>query len=650
MVRWLPAVLLSFASPVLAVQPDFIATPEVVRGDNSDGVFSGRVFHDLDRNGRPGQDEPGVAGVLVSNGRGWTRSDASGHYEIAAIANHDLTIVQPTGWRVPTDRRWVPQFAYIHKPGGTGYPLRYGGLPDTGPVPAAVHFPLIQDQAADQDFTCAVIGDSQTYSNQQLSWLRDGVMTDLLRADLEPEDCLLYVGDVLGDDLGLLDRLLKLGATAGAPQWLVHGNHDFDFDARSDQDSADSWRRLYGPNYYAFEQGQVLFIALDNVIYPCGAVDRDRGREFCGDPERPRYNGRISDTQLEWLQGLLDRTPEDRLIVLAHHIPFVSFVDAGRAQHQTDRLDRIHAMLAGRPALSLSGHTHTIENHAPGQQFEGWAEHTQSGPLPFRHIIAGAASGSWFQGDFNIDGNPMALQRMGAPPGYLKIDFDGTDYSERYIGARIDPQRGQWIGFNTPAFREWFETLSPVRSQSREARDPVPPLSINDLPDTGILTADDLQRGVWLTANVWAGSAETRVLARWSDGRVQVLERTQQGTGEAPLSGAQWADPFAAERQLSVSRYALQSRSGDERAQGFELFQGNRYGPSPPGPQGTLAERNMHLWRVKLPEDLTSGVYRIQVTSTNRHGYTYLDEVLLEVLDQRPSPYFRSELWTDEQD
>ena len=636
--------------PVWLSAEMYVATPEVVRdtGNGEHSMFSGWVFHDLNRDGLRSANEPGVADVLVSNGREFVRTDRQGRYRIAAIDNHDLTIVQPSGWRVPTDARQVPQFFYIHKPGGTGYALRYGGLPDTGPVPASVNFPIIREGAAGKDFTCAVIGDSQTYSNRELSWLRDGVFTDLVNQRFDVGDCLLYVGDVMGDDLDLLDRLLRVGAVAGSPQWLVHGNHDFDFDARADDDSADSWRRLYGPNYYAFEKGRVLFVVLDNVIYPCGQEDVAAGREFCDDREWPRYNGRVTGTQLQWLETLIEATPEDRLIVLAHHIPFVSFVDASRSQHQTDRLDRIHALLEGRQALSLSGHTHTIENHAPGQLFQGWAEHTNTGPLPFRHIIAGAASGSWYQGDFNVDGNPMALQRMGAPSGYLHLDFEGTSYRERYFGARIDRERGQWIGLNTPAFREWYEAIVDWREQDWETRDPVPPRSVNDLPDTGILTPADLRAGVWLTANVWAGSAETRVQANFPDGRSLKFERSQAGRGEAIRIGVQWADPFAAERQLSVGRWALQSRSGDKRAQGFELFQGHQRGPAPPQPQGALADRNMHLWRARLPEDLAIGVYRVSVSSTDRHGATSSDTIVFEVVERPPPPGFRSELWSND--
>lgn len=631
------------AAPVHA--QSFFGAPEVIRAGGGGDTISGAVFHDENRDSRFGDGEQGVPGVLVSNGRDIVRTDEDGRYEIAVREDMDLTIVQPSGWRVPTNRNLVPQFSYTHKPGGTGYELRYGGLEDTGAAPAAVNFPIIRTGAADTDFTCAVVGDSQTYSNQEIGWLRDGVVTDMIEAGLGADDCALWVGDVMGDDLDLLPRLLEVGALAGAPQWLVHGNHDFDFDARSDADSADSWRRLYGPNYYAFEMGAVLFIALDNVIYPCGPDDAATGHAFCAEGERPTYNGRVTETQLQWLEALIEATPEDRLIVLAHHIPFVSFVDAASNKHQTDNLDRIHAMLEGREALSLSGHTHTIENHAPGQIFEGWAENTGTSPLPFRHIIAGAASGAWYQGDFNVDGNPMALQRMGAPNGYLHLEFDGAQYVERYVGQRIDRDRGQWVGLSTPAFRDWYAAIMDWRGQDAATREPLPPLTVHDLPDTSILTPEELAGGTFLTANIWAGSAETRVTASLPGGAVLEMTRTQSGDGEAPGIGADYADPFATARQLTVGRWAYESRSGDPRAQGFELFQGSGFGPAAPQPQLVVADRNMHLWTARLPEDLPQGVHAVTVTSTDRNGLVFEDTVIVEVRATRPPRFFRSELW-----
>lgn len=564
----------AFAEPWIA-RPEIVAAPLGAAG----AVIRGTVFEDIDGDGRRQASERGVDGVLVSNGLDVVATDASGGYALPVRPDMNLTIVQPAGWRTPVNARQVPQFFYVHKPEGSPIPLRYGGLPATGAAPQAVNFPLRRSNVGD-DFSCAIIGDSQTYSNAEVSHFRDGTIADLLRDGVDAYDCLLYLGDVVGDDLGLLDRLLQIGAAAGTPQYLVHGNHDYDFDATSDADSADSWRRIYGPEYFAFEMGRALFVVLDNVFYPCGLEDMAMPRrEFCAPGEEPTYNGRVTDTQIAWLTNLLARTPKDRLVVLAHHIPFVSFVDSTSPKHQTDNLAQIHALLEGRPALSLSGHTHTVENHAPGQEFAGWQGAVRVGPLPFRHIIAGAASGGWYQGDLDIDGIPMALQRMGAPKGYLRLDFEGTDYRETYFGARVDPQRKQWLAFNTPEFRGWYEAIKGWAAEDPVTRSPLPPRSINDLADTRLFTPADLTEGVWLTANVWAGDAATDITAAINDGPATALDRTQQGAGEAPLVGAEWADPFAAMRQLSIGRVAMQSRSGEQRNQGVEVFRGTRSAP-----------------------------------------------------------------------
>ncbi len=627
-----------------AYSQPWIASPQVIAGEAEGEHISGHVFHDSNKNGIMDDSEMGVNDVLVSNGLDWVRTNDKGYYEIKVRKDMNLTIVQPSGWRVPTNERMVPQFFYVYKEGGTGYPMRFGGLPDTGPAPEQVNFPLSREGAAGQQFSCAILADPQTYNNQQIGWLRDGVFADIIEADYQEGDCMIQLGDVVGDDLGLLDRLLELASATGLPQWLVLGNHDIDFDAKSNNDKADSWRRIYGPNYYAFEMGNVLFVVLDNIFYPCGEEDVARGRLNCAEDRSPTYNGRLTETQLSWLDGLIANTPEEKLVVLNMHIPLVSFVDAPSGQHQTDELTRIYKMVEGREALSFSGHTHTTENHAPGQLFEGWTESVGIKETQFRHIIAGAASGAWYQGDFNVYGVPMALQRMGAPMGYFHVDFDGPVYRERYIGADLGIESGQWVGLNTPAFRNWYDAIVQWFSEQPSERDPIPPYSVNDLPDTKLLTPEDFAGGVWLTANVWAGSAETVVEATLSNGEVLRLDRTQQGKGEGHILDTEFIDPFAAIRQLSVARYAFQSTRGDEKAQGHELFTGRQFGPAPPQPQRSIANRNMHLWRVKLPE-LPMGVHTIEVVSTDRNGLKYTDLITVEVRAERPARYWRQEIW-----
>jgi len=626
----------------------WIASPEVVPGDanGSADFLSGVVFHDLNGDGSRQPGEPGVPGVKVSNGLDVVLTDAEGAYRVAVRPDMDLTVVQPAGWKVPVNESMAPRFFYIHKPGGTPKELRFGGLGDTGPAPAQVNFPLKRKDAT-TSFTAAVIGDSQTYSNMEVSYFRDSAIKDLLELESNSPDFMLYVGDVLGDALGLLPRLLEVGSVVGVPQWLVHGNHDVDFDADSDDDSADSWRNLYGPNYYAFEEGDAIFIVLDNVVYPCGDEDMEiPGRDFCNDPDRVTYNGRVTDVQMKWLENLLDHTPKDKLVVFAHHIPFVSFVDPTSTQHQTDNLLDIYSLVNGREAVSLSGHTHTIENHSPGQMFEGWDEAVGIDSLQFRHIIAGAGSGSWYNGDLNYRGVPMSFQRMGAPKGVLLMEFDGTAYNEHYLGGGVPADQTMWVGLNTPRFRDWFNILVAFGGLPAEKRATLlPPVNINDLGDNKFVTHSDLEKGVWLTANVWTGSAESIVSVSLNGGSAMRMERTQEGKGEAVKIGAEWADPFAAQRQLAVSRFALRSTSGNDRNQGYEAFKGSRFGPSAPQPMGRVADRNMHLWRYQLPADLPSGVHTAIITHTDRNGRISRESFVFEIGHELPPLRWRHELW-----
>lgn len=629
-----------------SLRQEYIANIQVLRepASRNNETISGFVFNDENANGLKDNDEKGVKNVAVSNGLNVVRTDLEGKYSLPVRDDMSLFVIQPSGWRVPTNQDFVPQFAYEHKPNGSPKLFRYGGLPPTGSIPSAVNFPI---RKANQDrFTCVILGDTQSYANQDISFFRDSTIDDLLDSDLRPE-CVITVGDVMGDDLSLIPRMSKVIGSLKAPQWWTHGNHDFDFDADFDRDSADSWRNLWGPAYYAFEQGNVLFIMLDNVVYPCGLKDAQLpGREFCITGKNKRYNGRITEEQLQFVKSLLDTTDKGKTVVVAHHIPLVSFVDQTQAPHQTDNATRLYSLLEGRNALSISGHTHTIENLSPGDSFYGWKEQVNVSVLPFRHIIAGAASGAWYQGDFDIHGTPMSLQRMGAPKGYLTLDFDTYgNYKENYHGANYGRERVAWLSINTPEFRAWFDEINTWRLSSKNERDPIPPLSINDLPDVKVLTQEDLAKESFLTANVWSGSTQTKVTVSINDGPEKAMVRTQQASGEKAKIGALYADPFAAQRQLTVARTSIKSRSGDKGNQGYQVFKGTQRGPDVPQPQSAIADRNVHLWKYKLPSNMPVGVHVAKVTITDRHGRKFNDRIVFEVKSERPEMRFRKAQW-----
>lgn len=644
---------------------DYVASVHVVQDTDAPPpeVVQGVVFNDVDRNGRfdgphagrgergqpgsvPQGKEKGIPGVAVSNGREVVVTDKEGRYELPARDSMTVFATKPAGFHPPVDEDNVPQFFYHHKPEGSP-DLRFGGLAPTGPLPQAINFPMAEtDRSTELD--CAIIGDTQTYSNRELGYLRDGVVADLAaREDLD-ECGALIVGDVAGDDLGLYPRIKDVMSLAGVPVRAVPGNHDLDFDAADDEDSFDTYLREIGPAYYSYDIGDVHVVGLDNVRYPCTPVDNaDGAHGFCADPaNHPTYNGVIGEEQLTWLANDLATVPEDKLVVVATHIPLVSFIDMDATKHQTDDVAELYALLDGRPALSVSGHVQAVENLVEGDSYAGWQDAVGVTAVPFQHIVVGAASGSWWTGDLGVEGLPETLQRGGAPPGYLNLAFDGASYQDTYraTGRAEDDQLS--LSISSPFFREWFAAMDAWKRESSAASDTPPPVNINDLGDPNVLTPDDLaDGGSWLMANVWNGTTGSEVSVQVDDREPVAATRTQEARGEGARSGAEFADPFATMRQLQVTRHGLESTSGNERAQGWEAFRGSSFGPGPaqPLPLWLWADQSSHLWRLPLPADLEQGPHTATVRATDADGRPYLETLRFEIVDERPPMFFRSE-------
>lgn len=608
------------------------------------GTVRGSVFDDRDRDGRRGRNEKGVRDVAVSNGREVVRTDSSGAYQLPAYDGMTVFVTKPAEYDVPVDEQNVPQFFYHHLPEGSP-DLRFGGLPPTGPLPASIDFPVARSSSS-KDINCAVIGDTQTYSNQELGYLRDGVVADLAARDDLDACGALIVGDVVGDDLGLFPRLKEVMSAADVPVRAVPGNHDLDFDATEDAHSFDTYKREIGPAYYSYDVGGAHFVGLDNVRYPCTPEDR---QPYCNDPaNHPRYNGKIGEEQLTWLANDLATVPKDKLVVIATHIPLVSFLDQGFAQHQTNDVKDLYELLEGRPALSVFGHTQVVENLAPGDSYAGWKSTLGVDELPFRHLTVGAASGSWWLGNLGSDGLPEAIQREGGPPGYMNLQLEGkgSEYVETYRATGRPEQQQMSLSVNSPFFREWFTAMEQWKKTRPGSQQLPPPVNINDLGDPSLLTPADLAGGAsYLVSNVWNGSTETKVTVQVDDREPVAATRTQDAEGEGIRRGAEYGDPAALMRQLQVTRHALESTSGDERAQGWEAYRGTKYGPGPAQPleYGQWAQQSSHLWRLPLPEDLAEGVHTATVVATDRHGRTWQDSLMFEVVGERPPMFFRKE-------
>ncbi|MDB2407263.1 calcineurin-like phosphoesterase family protein [Jannaschia sp.] len=642
----LTSVLVTLPVILHAADIDYVGTVEAV-GKGGGQTATGTVFLDANRNARLDTGETGLEGIMVSNGREVALTGADGTYSLPAYSDMNLFVTKPAGYAAPVDADLVPQFNYIHKEGGSP-DLRFGGIAPTGPLPDAVNFPLVEDESDRADFECLVFGDAQPYFNMQISYVRDTAGNMLARRDNSNTECLLFEGDVMGDDLSLYPRFKRIIAVGGVPQYFVAGNHDLDFDAATDQHSFDTFRREWGPEYYSFDIGNVHFVVLDNVRYPCNGVD---DHAFCDPAASPTYNGVIHDRQLDWLANDLAQVPEDKLIVLNAHIPFQTFTDNTAAKHQTDNLAALVEILGDRPALGLSGHTHTVENILPGESFDGWEQNTGLAEAPFHQIVTGALSGSWWAGRMGDNGVPESLQRLGAPRGYWRLSFDGSDYVETYLTFTGEEADQMHAAFSTPRFREWAGSILGFLDLygDGDRAGVVPPVTRNDLGDPGMVTRADLQDGTWLAVNVWAGEADTDVTVSINGGAPFEATRTQAGEGEAKARGADHADPFALARQGTDTRRALVSFADGELSDGYEMFQG-RAVQGMPGPLDSwlLTTASSHLWRADLPTDLPEGMHVASIVATDHHGREYSHEITFEVVEEIPQMSWQSQFWDDE--
>src|SRR5689334_16772895 len=65
------------------------------------GTVSGIIFEDRSGAGRRQAGDPGLAGVMVSNGRDVVRTDASGRYTLPIEDESIIFVIKPTGYALP---------------------------------------------------------------------------------------------------------------------------------------------------------------------------------------------------------------------------------------------------------------------------------------------------------------------------------------------------------------------------------------------------------------------------------------------------------------------------------------------------------------------------------------------------------------------
>jgi len=447
-------------------------------------IVSGIVFEDRDGSGKPGAANPGLAGVMVSNGKDVALTDATGRYSLPLPGPAIVHVIKPAGFMPPVDpRTGSPRFSYIHQPEGSpaSLGLTYEGVSPTGELPASIDFALAR-QDEPEAFECILFTDPQPESDVEVDFIREDVVDALTGTKARFG---LTAGDIMFDDLSLYDRLNGIIGTIGLPWWSIGGNHDLNYEAPERRLSRETFKRVYGAPYYAFAYAKTLFLMLDDVDYLGVDVSKPHGAG--------KYQGKLDDDQLTFVKNVLAHTPDDVLIVMVMHIPLRTYLDFNDPSVSLVNRKDFFALFEGRRyTVSFSGHTHTTEHHY-FDAADGW-----KGATPHHHHVMTAVSGSWWSGPYDHRGVAYADSRDGSPNGFHVLSVDGLAYKTRFVPAK-EPN-GRQIRLTIRS--RFHQDDNEIRYQFR-------PGQLNDSP-----IARASLPAATLVANVFDGGPKTKVTVR----------------------------------------------------------------------------------------------------------------------------------------
>lgn len=347
----------------------------------------GIVFNDANKNGILDSGENGINDVCVSNGKDVVLTNSKGEWQLAVGENFNVFVVKPSGYAVPLNKKFIPQHSFLKT--------------SESSKPKSINFPLTLNPE-NKKFKVLFFGDTQARGTKEVDYIYRDVVDELIGSDAAFG---ISLGDNVADDPELMDEISQGIAQIGIPWYNTLGNHDSDSDAVTNDERDDTFERLFGPSTYAYEYGNVAFIALNNIYFkPSG-----------------KYYPHFTERQLEFVENYLNNVPDNKLVVLYMHAPIVA----------CDNRESIYKIIEKREhCFSVSGHLHEQINLFLDKEM-GW-----NGEKEHHHLINVTVCGSWWCGALDELGIPHATMNDGAPNGYSEITFDGNTYYIHFKAAR----------------------------------------------------------------------------------------------------------------------------------------------------------------------------------------------------------------------
>lgn len=349
----------------------------------------------------------GVENVVVSDGAEVTVTNEKGIYQLKSAKKWGYVFISvPSGYEVPSVGV-LPQF--------------HRALKNSADVVERADFKLEKVDGQDS-YKIFMLGDmhlaNRTGDLGQFAQFTSD-LTDYMTRHKGEKMYALTLGDMTWD-------LYWYSNSYYFPQYLntvnsqiknlqifhTMGNHDNDFQTRSDYDAAVKYVDQICPTYYSFNIGKVHYVVMDDI--DCSSYDGSTSRN---------YVMSLSAEQLDWLAKDLSHVDKTTPVVVAMHAQvFYPTTSGFKIDHDPVNTQRLFDILDGYTVRFVTGHTHKLFNVTPDAPIVDGHN--------FREYNSGSVCASWWWSGNLTPG--IHIGTDGTPGGYGIWDVTGTDFQCLY--------------------------------------------------------------------------------------------------------------------------------------------------------------------------------------------------------------------------
>ena len=349
----------------------------------------------------------GVENVVVSDGAEVTVTNEKGIYQLKSAKKWGYVFISvPSGYEVPSVGV-LPQF--------------HRALKNSADVVERADFKLEKVDGQDS-YKIFMLGDmhlaNRTGDLGQFAQFTSD-LTDYMTRHKGEKMYALTLGDMTWD-------LYWYSNSYYFPQYLntvnsqiknlqifhTMGNHDNDFQTRSDYDAAVKYVDQICPTYYSFNIGKVHYVVMDDI--DCSSYDGSTSRN---------YVKSLSAEQLDWLAKDLSHVAKTTPVVVAMHAQvFYPTTSGFKIDHDQVNTLRLFDILDGYTVRFVTGHTHNLFNVTPDAPIVDGHN--------FREYNSGSVCASWWWSGNLTPG--IHIGTDGTPGGYGIWDVTGTDFQCLY--------------------------------------------------------------------------------------------------------------------------------------------------------------------------------------------------------------------------